>query len=122
MNDIFNKLFVGFDNLGLIDPGSYPPYNLRKVGDAHIIEIALAGFTREDIDIEVTQDSLVVRGRSKQHNPETYLYKGISNKAFERKFTLASSAKVTGAELTNGLLNITIERLEGAKARKVEIK
>ena len=125
MNDIINKLFVGFDGLSLIDPGSYPPYNLRKVGEnTHIIEIALAGFDRKNIDIEVQEGGLVVRGRSRQNSPETYLHKGISDKPFERKFTLASSVKVTGAELTNGLLSITLERVlpEGSKARKVEIK
>lgn len=114
-----DKFFVGFDRL--LDAGNYPPFNLRKVDDKHIIELAVAGVDKGDLDIEVSQSKLIITGKPKQNSPESYLYKGISNKPFTRTFALASHIKVASAELNDGLLSITLESAE-TNSQKVNIK
>lgn len=126
---------IGFENLnrlvefaGRIDAGdAYPPYNIEKLGDgAYRIQMAVAGFARHELDITVQENTLVVVG---QAAPETdgrerlFLHRGIAKRAFERRFQLADTIKVTGASFENGLLNIELVREipEHKKPRKVEI-
>jgi molecular chaperone IbpA len=117
----FDKFFVGFDRL--LDVGNYPPFNLRKVEDKFLIELAVAGVGKKDLNIEVSQNKLTISGKPKQNPLDTYLHKGISNKSFTRTFALANHIKVASAELNNGLLSITLESvLPETKTQKVEIK
>ena len=103
----------------------YPPYNVKKVNDTHyIIELAVAGFGKHDIDIIMENGTLTVKGNMKSDDTgyET-LYKGIAERAFTRQFNLADSIEVKNAEMFNGLLKIYLEKLipEHQKPKKIEI-
>ena len=120
--DRFNRLF---ETAGRIDEGGFPPYNIEKSGENdYRITMAVAGFAREDLDITVTENTLVVTGKAK---PEmagaTYLHHGIAGRAFTRRFELADTIKVAGADLENGLLHIDLHREvpEAKKPRKIAI-
>ena len=103
---------------------SYPPYNIHKDDDQYIIEMAVAGFTEDDIDIEVQDDVLkVVGSASTSTNSSSYLHRGIANRGFTRNFNLAETIEVKSASLINGMLQICLENIvpENKKPRKVNI-
>ena len=125
---------VGFDQLAdLMDrvltdtssAASYPPYNIEKTADdAYRITIAAAGFSEEDLNVEVREGALIVSARkSKEDEGRTYLHRGIATRAFERRFHLADHVRVTGASYRNGMLNIDLVREvpEALKPRRIEI-
>ena len=125
---------VGFDQLAnmmdrvLSNEGSqnsYPPYNIEKTAeDAYRISIAVAGFSADDLNIEVKQNALVVTARKGEETEEkTYLHRGIATRAFERRFHLADHVRVTGASHADGMLHIDLEREipEALKPRRIEI-
>lgn len=102
---------------------SYPPYNIKKIDDEHfVIEMAVAGFGKHNLDIELKDDTLTVSG-SMDTDEKDYIYQGIANRAFTRKFTLADTVVVKNAELVNGLLKVALERYipEEKKAKKIDI-
>ena len=125
---------IGFDRLAaLLDsamrtevaPGGYPPYNIEILGDErYSITLAVAGFDKDEIDINVEKGVLTVRGKKAQETERKYLYQGIANRAFERKFNLADHVEVTGASLNNGLLIIDLvkEIPEAMKPKKIAIQ
>jgi molecular chaperone IbpA len=130
-----DKFFVGFDDQfkrmqSLHDDltkniPNYPPYNIRKTGDTtYTIEIAVAGFTQQEIDIEIDGGKLVVKGNLQNADDSDYLFKGIANRAFTRTFAVDDKIEVKDAELFNGMLKIVLERLipEDKKAKKVPVK
>jgi len=125
---------VGFDRLAsLIDnalstdtkASGYPPYNIEVLGEnEYTISLAVAGFSQDELDIQVEKGVLSVSG--KKHNTQDdrkYLHQGIPNQSFERKFNLADYVEVTGADLSNGLLNINLvkEIPETMKPKKISI-
>ena len=125
---------VGFDRLAsLLDAAAsadsasgYPPYNIETTGDnAYRIEIAVAGFRPEDLTIEVKENVLTVEGR-KAANDESrrFLHRGLAERNFERRFQLADHVVVVDAQLTDGLLAISLKRElpEQLKPRRIEIK
>lgn len=126
---------VGFDRLDkLFDSAfreaardvSYPPYNIAKTGaDSYRITMAVAGFGEADLDIVVHDNMLSVKGQQKDAAAKEieYLHRGIAQRAFEHRFQLADHVRVVGARLTNGLLDIDLERLvpDEKKPRKIEI-
>lgn len=134
----FDKYFVGFDKqfneMARLHEDfaknipNYPPYNIKKTGDnTYSIEIAVAGFGEQNIDIELKDNSLVVKGTTSLETPEeneTFLFKGIANRAFTRAFALDDQVEVKDAEMINGMLKIFLERIipEHKKPKKVEIK
>lgn len=109
---------VGFDRLGsLINSAlttesvssGYPPYNIELLDEnRYAVTLAVAGFSRGDLDIQVENGVLTVRGDKDAKDEHKYLYQGIANRAFERKFNLADYIEVTGADLSNGLLTISL--------------
>jgi molecular chaperone IbpA len=131
----FNRATVGFDRLfNTLDrqfansvSTSYPPYNIIQEGDNNYkIEIAVAGFREDEIDITVKDSVLSVIGEQKRdENVEgtTYLHKGISARSFTRTFTMDDHVEVKGAVVQNGLLVISLEREvpEAAKPKKIAI-
>ena len=129
----FDSMFDEFDRmLDSVDRGhintNYPPYNIRKVEeDNYKIEIALAGFSKEDIEVEIKDRTLTVRNKTKEKviNEESnrVIHKGISTRQFERSFTIAEDIKVTEVELVNGLLSISLEKLipEEKKPRLIKV-
>jgi molecular chaperone IbpA len=138
MNNIdFTPLYrstIGFDRLASmldnamrseVSPGGYPPYNIEVLEDDHYsITLAVAGFEKDDVDIDVEKGVLTVRGRKGEDKQRNYLYQGIANRAFERKFNLADYVEVTGARLNHGLLTIELvkEIPEAMKPKKIAIQ
>lgn len=124
----FDRLASMLDNAlrGDTSTGGYPPYNIEATGEnRYMIAIAVAGFTEDELNIQVERGVLTVRGKKAADETERkYLYQGIAARSFERKFNLAEHVEVTDAELSNGLLNIHLvkEIPETMKARSVEIK
>lgn len=127
---------VGFDRLfslldGMTGPEdnspSYPPYNIERLSEnAYRVTMAVAGFTEDDIAIESKENTLSIKGDKKQDNTEkaeTFIYRGIAARAFERRFQLADHVEVTGARLEHGLLHIDLVRElpEAMKPRKIAI-
>jgi molecular chaperone IbpA len=107
---------------------NYPPYNIVKTSDEkYAIEIAIAGFSKNDIEIETEENTLVIKTSDKEEedkNDVEYLHKGISARAFKRSFSLADDVVVKGATFENGLLIVDLERIipEEKKPRKISIK
>ena len=127
----FMGLSVGFDSLFNRIPtvaqqdNGYPPYNIRKVDDyIYVIEIALAGFSERDIEVEVADGVVSVRSKEDKDTAEAeYVHRGIARRSFARKWTLSDDMVVNGAEFQNGLLNINLEKVvpEEKKPRIVPI-
>lgn len=126
---------VGFDRVGsLLDSalrgnqtsaGGYPPYNIEVVGEnAYSVTLAVAGFEEGELSIQVENGILTVSGKKTSAESESqFLYQGIANRSFERKFNLADHIRVDGAELKNGLLKVSLtkEIPEAMKPRQIAI-
>lgn len=89
----------------------YPPYNIEQVGEERLrITLAVAGFTVDDLQVQIEDNQLVVRGRQNDDKSRVYLHRGIAARHFQRNFMLADGLEVVGASLDNGLLNIDVKR------------
>ena len=137
--DNFNQLTpyaVGFDRVfdqlnqyvtNNVQSTGFPPYNIRKEGDYnYVIEMALAGFGKKDIEVEVADGTLSIRSVKEEDSDldGNQLYRGIAYRKFERKFTLADAVVVNGAKLENGMLLVELERVvpEEKKPRLISVK
>ena len=132
----FTPFSVGFDRVfdRLVDygttyeTGGFPPYNIRKTDDfKHIIEIALAGFSKDEIEVVLTDGILEIKSRdtvTTEKPKDDLIHKGIAKRAFTRKFTLADDIEVKDAKLENGLLVIELEQIvpEHKKPRTIKVK
>ena len=140
---IFNSLrpfSIGFDDMfdqfesmlggnGVSVQNNYPPYNIRKAGkDKYAIEVALAGFNKDDVEVEYEDNLLTVKTKqvksTEEKDGDDIIHRGISQRSFARSFTIADDVKVGGAELKDGLLTISCEKIvpEAKKKRLIEIK
>jgi len=125
----FKHLFVGFDELlnQMEDFGksvpSFPFYNIKKAKEnRYIIELAVAGFTKEDLAITLERNRLVVKGEITEEDTSEYVHKGLAFRPFERVFNLSEKIVVKDAEFINGILRITLDELvETPKVKKVKI-
>lgn len=130
-----DKFFVGFDEQWnrlqkLHDDvtkniPNYPPYNIRKNDENHYtIELAVAGFGQHDIDIELNDGKLIIRGETKTEESNDFLFKGIANRAFTRSFVLNDEVEVKDAEMFNGMLKVVLERLvpEHKQPKKIPVR
>jgi len=141
-----DKFFVGFDPLvqKLASAAeqtaklstNYPPYNIKKIdGNKYVIEVAVAGFAREDIDVELSDGKLTIKGNVKSGEPAEkdskgewtwplFLHQGLAMRPFTRQFTLADHVEITGAELLNGILRVGLEYVipEHKKPKKIDIQ
>jgi len=106
--------------------GNYPPHNVVQIDETHyVIEVAVAGFADDEIDVELKENVLTVKGEQSGNRDEvTYLHKGISNRNFVRSFPLAEHVEVRGATVRNGILSIDLEQIvpDEQKAKKIAIK
>lgn len=123
----FDRLAQLLDHAGSFEVPAYPPYNIERVSDdEYRVTMAVAGFGRDDISIEVKQNTLTVAGKKadKSEAKGEFLHQGIAQRAFERRFQLADYVQVEGAELDNGLLHIALKREipEAMKPRTIAIK
>jgi molecular chaperone IbpA len=131
----FDKLYVGFDDqynrLSKIHSDltknipNYPPYNIKKTGDStYVIEIAVAGFAKQDIEIELANGNMIIKGNVQNVEEDNdILFKGIANRNFTRSFTLDDQIEVKNAEMLNGMLKVFLERIipEHKKPKKIEV-
>ena len=108
---------------------NYPPYNIKRVNDTdYRIEVALAGYDNDDIEVELKDSALTVRNKTREQTIDEkgngVIHKGISTRQFERAFTISEDIKVKDAELKNGLLTIDLERIipDDKKSRLIDIK
>jgi molecular chaperone IbpA len=133
----FSPLFrtaIGFDRLArqletartLPDAQSYPPYNIEKTGeDSYVLTMAVAGFGPNDIEVVARENVLTVSGRAPQpEEGRSFLHRGIAGRAFERRFVLADHIVVEGANLENGLLQLSLKRVvpEALKPRRIAVQ
>lgn len=134
----FSPLFrssVGFDRLARVVDGlageqapAYPPYNIEKTGDdSYRITMAVAGFSEDDLEVRTQENKLVITGRQEkgeEENERAYLHRGIAERTFERRFSLADHIKVSAADLQNGLLHVDLvrEMPDAMKPRTIDIK
>jgi molecular chaperone IbpA len=110
--------------------GNFPPYNIVKTGDnTYDVELALAGFNKKDIEVEYKENLLTVKSKKQDNAEETdedgnVIHRGISKRMFSKTFTIANDVEVKGAELKDGLLKVSLERIipEGKKAKTITIK
>jgi len=144
---IFNRLrpvTVGFDNIfdhfermfdddffGANVPSvNYPPYNIVKTGEnKYNVEVALAGFSRDDINVEFADGMLTIKSKDSKKTEDkdedgNVIHKGISKRYFSKSFTIADDVEINGAELKDGLLKVSLERIipESKKPKLIEIK
>jgi len=112
-----SPLLLGFDQLERTlerlakNAEGYPPYNIERIGDNGLrITLAVAGFTSEDLVIELVENQLSVRGKQTDDSDRVYLHRGIAARQFQRAFMLADGIEVIGAQLDNGLLSIDLAR------------
>lgn len=125
----FDRLFDMLENSSFGNGGeNYPPFDLIKTGENdYRIELAVAGFKSDEIDITAQQNVLIVAGSKKEEQDEAkggeYIYRGIANRSFERRFALADHIQVKGADLKDGMLQIELVREipEAMKPRKISV-
>jgi len=124
----FDDIERALDRVTKAAGDSYPPYNIERIcRDAHgperlRITLAVAGFTRDQLEILVEESQLLIRGRQQDDKTRQYLHRGIAARQFQRAFLLADGMEVLGAELAHGLLAVDLARPEPAKIiRKIDI-
>ena len=128
----FDNLFDDFDRIYKFNSDSinhYPPYNIRKINDTdYVIELAVAGFGKKDIEVKSQENTLTIKSKDKKEEvsdkDESILHRGISQRSFKRSFTVAEDVVVKGADLKDGLLSVKLERIipEEKKPKFIDIK
>ena len=130
----FQPFSIGFESMfdRLLGPSTqhvsnnqgYPPYNIRKDGDIkYFIEMAVAGLSEEDLEVELKESVLQIRSKQSTEDEANYVHRGIAKRTFERAFTLSDDIVVRGCDLTNGMLTIELEKVipEEKRARLIPI-
>ena len=124
---------VGFDQIAdMVDrlttsevqTSSYPPYNIEKIDkDAYLISVAVAGFSEDDLSVEVKENSLIISAGKSDEEKKNYLHRGIASRSFKQQFQLADHVQVTGANHSDGMLHIELKREvpEALKPRQIPI-
>jgi molecular chaperone IbpA len=131
--DLFNDpFFIGFNrelsrlnNAHKVNSQSYPPYDLIKLDeDTYRLSIAVAGFTKEDIDVSVDNGTLIIKGEIVEVTDAEVVHKGIASRKFTRSFALGEYMEVTGADMKDGMLHINVDRIipEEKKPKSIKIK
>ena len=128
----FDSLFDDFDRIYKFNSDSinhYPPYNIRKINDTdYVIELAIAGFGKKDIEVKSQENTLTIKSKDKKdevlEKDESVLHRGISQRSFKRSFTVAEDVVVKGADLKDGLLSVKLERIipDEKKPKIIDIK
>ena len=130
--DPFKNMTVGFDNifdqlstLSDFDIPNYPPYNIKKIDkENYQLEMALAGFTKADVIVEVKENTLTISGKSSDDDKDSFVHQGIARRAFKRRWTLAEHLEVDEAELIDGILlvKMKLNLPEEKKPKTIKIK
>ena len=126
----YDKFFVDLNDItkDMAKKVTYPPYNIKQINkNKYVIEMAVAGFAKSDIEVTLDGNKLVVKGNAKEDElkeDEQYFFKGIANRNFERSFTLADKIEIQNAEMVNGMLKVWLESLVQTQdaIKKIAIK
>jgi molecular chaperone IbpA len=121
----FDDIFDQLSTLSQYETPNYPPYNIKKVGkDKYQLDMALAGFKKEDVIVEVNDNTLTVSGKSADKEDDSFVHKGIARRAFKRQWTLAEHLEVKDAQLKDGVLTVDMKLNlpEEKKPRTIKIK
>ena len=129
---LFNSpLLLGFDHferaldrVAKTTADGYPPYNVEQVGENALrITLAVAGFTMDNLSVQIEDNQLVIRGKQEEDKDRVYLHRGIAARQFQRSFVLADGIEVGGARLENGLLQVDLaRRVAESRVKRVEIR
>jgi len=122
-DETYNRMAKFHDDLTKNIP-NYPPYNIKKVEDnKYVIELAVAGFAKSDIEVTFEDNKLIISGKAQEDN-DNFLFKGIANRAFTRTFLLDEHIEINDAAMMNGMLKIALEKIipEHKKPKKIEVK
>ena len=120
---MFDRL-LGDSTQHVTNSQGFPPYNIRKDGDTkYFIEMAVAGLSEEDLEVELKESVLEIRSKQSTEDEANYVHRGIAKRTFERAFTLSDDIVVKGCDLTNGMLTVELERVipEEKRARLIPI-
>jgi HSP20 family molecular chaperone IbpA len=124
----FDQIERTLDRVAKAANDGYPPYNIERIapkagrGDTIRITLAVAGFSRDELDVTLEQNQLLIRGRQQDDKTRDYLHRGIAARQFQRSFVLAEGIEILGADLKDGLLSIDLARPEPERVvRKIEI-
>ena len=130
--DPFRNMTVGFDNifdqlstLSRYETPNYPPYNIKKIDkENYQLEMALAGFSKEDIDVEVKESILTISGKTSEKDDDNFVHRGIAQRAFKRQWTLAEHLEVDNATFKDGVLivDMKLNLPEEKKPKTIKIK
>ena len=120
----FDRVFDELNRVQSTSQSNYPPYNIRKGNeeDSYLIELAVAGFGKDDLSVMVKENNLTIEGDI-SHKDSAFVHQGISQRKFSRNFVLSEDVLVKGSDLSNGILSIFLERVvpEEKKARTIDI-
>ena len=125
----FSPFSIGFDRLFqqlqaqyVVNQQNYPPYNIVKVDDENfVIELAIAGFDKKEVNVELEKNVLKIEGKSKDDDKD-FIHKGLASRSFERQFTLADDVEVSGGKLENGVLKVELKRVIPEEDKPIKIK
>jgi molecular chaperone IbpA len=118
----FDRLFQQLQAQSVVNQQNYPPYNIVKVDDENfVIELAIAGFDKKEVNVELEKNVLKIEGKSKE-NDKDFIHKGLASRSFERVFTLADDVEVSGGKLENGVLKVELKRVIPEEDKPIKIK
>ena len=120
----FERIERSLDRVAKSSADGYPPYNIERLSDEKLrITLAVAGFTEDDLQVQIEDDQLVIRGKQQDDRDRDYLHRGIAARQFQRSFVLAEGIEVEKASLDNGLLHVDLRRpMPAVKVRKIAIQ
>ena len=118
----FDRYFEDLDRLSNLSQPNYPPYNVVKVDEEHFaVELAVAGFSKKDISITKEKNVLIIEGKLEDESKD-FVHKGLASRAFKRSWTLSDDIVIEGAELKDGILSVSLEKVIPEEDKPVEIK
>ena len=120
----FERIERSLDRVAKSSADGYPPYNIERLSDERLrITLAVAGFSQDDLQVQIEDDQLVIRGKQQDDRDRDYLHRGIAARQFQRSFVLAEGIEVESASLDNGLLHVELRRpMPAVKVRKIAIQ
>tara|TARA_Y100000592_G_C5363254_1_gene264703 strand:- start:213 stop:623 length:411 start_codon:yes stop_codon:yes gene_type:complete len=118
----FDRYFEDLERMSNISQTNYPPYNVVKVDEEHFaVELAVAGFSKKDISITKEKNVLIIEGKIEDESKD-FVHKGLASRAFKRSWTLSDDIVIEGAELKDGILSVSLEKVVPEEDKPVEIK
>lgn len=121
IDNFFNRALIGFPKAYDELNSNFPFYNIRQLTEGIVVELALAGWDKEELEVTIEGSSLVIKGERENNIPLSYIHQGITNSNFTKRFNVSDDMKVKDVSFENGLLTITLKRKNGI-LKRLEIK